>query len=260
MTNIKNWFLAILLISLFGCSYNDNKAFEQAKATDTVESYNEYVNKYPNGKNASEALRLTREKLIIEAINFFNKLKIDAIECEENGSWQRALEIWEAAASILDRLGSYGNAKTVLYKNESEKRALICKTVIENPFSISIKKAIATYHGTDTYKIMRAVRVNGSITNNCPFEASNIVISLKIVKTSMASRLDIIDPNEIDKQSENSVEYITLDSIEQKIITGKTIKPGESQKFAFRSKINTEAMLNIEEPKCLIDIKTYEAK
>lgn len=249
---------SFLVVLISGCSYFDKKAFEKAKAQNTIEAFQKYLANYNlNEKEAKETITKLR-------LAQYQKIKAEAVEAEKERDWQKALTIWNKAKSYLDLDKNEVDEQIKACQQETAKHISTCKLIIENPIEITDEKVIGTYH----YPLERAgtqytsFRVTGKVTNNCPFPVYGIVLCLNLY----AERVLKINPATGEDVSRGGRSVI---GSAERTICSKKLQRGETRTFSFRASVSTSlnltgiegenlAFYDPEGPTYSLEVKSYK--
>lgn len=266
MKRIGGVLVLFLLVCTSGCSYYDNKAFEEAKASNTEESYSSYLSQYPSGVRYDEAKKLFKEMLVANGLARFNIHKDVAANYESSGDWQSALRMWELASQEVSENEAIDDLRLSTRREEADQRAKLCTIVIDNPVTVSDETvAHSYYYRTIPGTHITGASIKGKITNNCPFQLSSVVLRLQLVQ----ERSHTI--NTATGEDGISGDYHVLAQIERTVCVGRYLSQGESYRFSFKGKVSANTTISnslggddfalyYPDPKYIISIVSYTAR
>jgi len=271
----KLWFylamVIVISLTFAGCD-TDKKDFEKAKVTNTEAAYETYMALHQDGKYKTQAEELLKQSIVKESMREYQEAKDLAIKAEVSGDWAQALKLWAVAKEKIRY--EYIDQSPELKKCEAETdtHSKICKTVIENPASVSGEEVSIGYCWTsfkdDTtidHRRVKSISAKGKVTNNCPFPISDIKLSCDLYRETTLT-INTVTGEDVSRGGGDR-----LGGISKVVFVGKPLQPGETRRFSISGRVSIDIgkMMGVggsqrefymPDPAYSIDIVAYKAR
>jgi len=227
--------LICLALTLSGCAYFDNKAFQQAQQQHTEAAYQHYMKEYPQGRHMAKAERCV-DKLAYDhacKVNTYQAYEAYLEDHSDGGYADQAEQLAKVRREEKYRscagkakeytrsyrwdlaIAAWKQATAVIDKEEARDAIGQCEYNRDNPVQLVDYTVRGNFRydlrDPDTIPYTHRLRVRGELHNLSPRPVTSITLSLKLYWVAIA-----------DAKAETT--YFT-------VLTNRTITPGQTARF-----------------------------